>query len=155
KFAAVIGAWIASISRTMSPRSVCTSTRTGLSAAGWTIAAAASAAVATLVTIARLSGIATLDIDPDRWRSSEAIDRPELELAARVRPAGGLSEIDVPEDADVAVGGEILVVEQVEYVGAYFQTVLARQRERPRQGEVRVPDRRAARRIPSFGRGHV
>src|SRR5947207_1190930 len=86
---------------------------------------------------------------------SKTIDRPELELPARIRAARRLAEIDVADDADVAVRGEVRVVEQVEHVGSDLEAVVTGQRERACEGEIRVPDRGAARGVPPFGSGGI
>src|SRR3954463_2531022 len=131
----------------MSPSSVCTRTRTGLCAAGVCSARTTIAAAAIAVTIERARRIATGML--------EAIDGAELELPARIRTARRLAEIGVAEDADVAVGGEVLVVEQVEHIGAHFNAVLLRQREGAREREVRIADRCAARGVPALRRRRV
>src|SRR2546430_2865022 len=86
----------------------------------------------------------------DRCSRSETIDRPELELPARIRAARRLAEIGVADDADVPVRGVVLVVEQIEHVGTDFHAVLARQHERARQREVDGSDGSASRGIASF-----
>src|SRR5262245_29962963 len=88
-------------------------------------------------------------------RRLETVDRTELELPARIGLTRGLSEIDVADDADVAVRGVVLVVEHVEHVGPELDAVAVRQRKRARHGEVREPDWGAARRVPPFWRRHV
>src|SRR5262245_55736703 len=88
-------------------------------------------------------------------RRLETINRAELELPARIRSTCRFAVVDVADDADVAVRGEVLVVEQVEHVGPEFDSAAAGQCKGARQREVRVPDRSTACRVPSLWRRHV
>src|SRR3954447_10919169 len=140
----------------MSPSSVCTLTRTGPCASGLALATiAATTATAAIVATGRATRISIVCIGIASLRWSEAIDRPELELPARVGAARRLAEVDVAEDADVAVRRVVLVVEQIEDVGANLHAVPARQRKRAGEREIGVAHRRAARRIAALRRRHV
>src|SRR5689334_7452336 len=133
---------------TLSPCSVCTRSGTFFDC----VDTSAVVETTALITIAIRTALTRITCVTPVTRL-EAIGERELELAAveHVRSARVLSEARVAHQVDVAAGQQVLVVEQVEHVGAEFE-VIAADGELLAEREVGVVDEHAACGVASVGR---